>query len=583
MSSPMESVQRLGRALMLPIAVLPVAGLLLRLGQPDLIGIPVLAAAGDAVFSNLGLLFAVGVAVGLARENHGAAGLASLVGFLVATRGAETLLAVPPSVTAELAGQAADLAAAAWRTQQLAKLSMPVGILTGLIAGYVYNRYGEIKLPGYLSFFGGRRFVPIVTGCCGVVVACGFGYGWPLLAHGMDSLSHAVLDSGNVGLFAYGVLNRILIVTGLHHILNNLAWFLLGDFHGVTGDLKRFFAGDPSAGAFMSGFFPVMMFGLPGACLAMYRTARPERRSAVGGLMLSIGLTSLLTGVTEPIEFTFMFVAPVLYGLHAVLTGLSMVLMQSAGVHLGFSFSAGLFDYVLNFSRGTRPLWLLPIGAGYFTLYYVLFRQCILRFGLATPGREPADAPRGLTPNSATADERAAALVEALGGKGNLTSIDACTTRLRLTVMDGGRVNAAALRALGALGVMRPAADAVQVVLGPIADQVAGEIRRYLRGETTGNAAPAVDPLADRPTPTGADASAAPALLAALGGRDNVTDLEVASGRLLVRVADPSKVDRGGLDAIGVLGVTVSSAGTWHVLLGRAAEGTGAALAAMLR
>src|SRR5450432_3491217 len=383
--------QRLGRALMLPIAVLPVAGLLLRLGQPDLLGIGVLAAAGDAIFANLGLVFAIGVAVGLARENHGAAGLAALIGFLVATKGAEVLLSVPPDVTAGLAGSAAQLASSAYRTQQLAKLSMPVGILTGLIAGACYNRFSEITLPSYLAFLGGRRFVPIATGCVGLVVAVAFGFGWPLLARGMDALSHAVLGAGGWGVFAYGVLNRALIITGLHHILNNLAWFLLGDFHGVTGDLKRFFAGDPSAGAFMSGFFPVMMFGLPGACLAMYHAARPERRKAVAGLLLSLGLTSFLTGVTEPIEFTFMFLAPVLYALHAIATGLAMVVMNLFGVHLGFSFSAGLFDYVINFTHAQRPLLLIPIGAAYFGLYYGVFRFCIVRLNLATPGRDAED------------------------------------------------------------------------------------------------------------------------------------------------------------------------------------------------
>ena len=271
------NVQQLGRALMLPIAVLPIAGLLLRLGQPDLLGIPMLAAAGEAVFSYLGLLFAIGVSVGLARENHGAAGLASVVGFLVATKGAEVLIAVPPEVVAGLTGQARDLAAAAFKARELAKLSVPAGILSGLIAGFLYNRYSEITLPSYLAFFGGRRFVPIASGCAGLVVAALFGYGWPVLERGLDALSRVVLGSGEIGLFAYGVFNRVLIVTGLHHILNNLAWFLIGDYGGVTGDLKRFFAGDPTAGAFMSGFFPVMMFGLPAACLAMYHEATPER------------------------------------------------------------------------------------------------------------------------------------------------------------------------------------------------------------------------------------------------------------------------------------------------------------------
>ena len=269
---------------------------------------------------------------------------------------------------------------------------MPVGILSGLIAGGLYNRFYNIALPNYLSFFGGRRFVPIAAGLAGLVLAVGFGTQWQRLEAGMDVLSHSVLHAGALGLFLYGVLNRVLIVTGLHHIINNIAWFLLGDYHGVTGDLNRFFAGDPAAGAFMAGFFPVMMFGLPAACLAMYHTALPERRRLVGGLLGSIALTSLLTGVTEPIEFTFMFLAPLLYAVHALLTGIAFIVMDALHVRLGFGFSAGLFDYVLNFNRATRPLWLLPVGLGYFALYYLLFRWVIVRFDLKTPGRGAAEA-----------------------------------------------------------------------------------------------------------------------------------------------------------------------------------------------
>jgi len=565
-----EGLQKLGRALMLPIAVLPVAALLLRLGQPDLLDIKLLAAAGDAIFSNLGLVFAVGVAVGFARENHGAAGLASLVGFLVATHGAEALLSVPAAVTAGLDGAAAHLAAADWRTQQMTKLSMPVGVLSGLIAGFIYNRYSDITMPSYLAFFGGRRFIPIATGCIGVLVALVFGLCWPMLSHGMDALSHAIVGAGSFGLFAYGVLNRALIVTGLHHILNNLAWFLLGDYHGVTGDLKRFFAGDPSAGAFMSGFFPVMMFGLPGACLAMYRAARPERRRAVGGLLLSIALTSFLTGVTEPIEFTFMFLAPLLYALHAVLTGLAMVIMHALGVHLGFGFSAGLFDYVLNFSLATRPLWLLPVGLLYFALYYMLFSACIRRFNLATPGRgasEEPDARPGTASGAGAELQRPAALVRALGGAANLASVDACTTRLRLVVVDGAQVDAAALTKLGALGVVRPSPTAVQVVLGPIADQVAGEIRAYLRDSASAEAMPAPAPVD------------VPALLAALGGASNISSVEERAGRVLVRLAQPSLIDSQALDAVAVRGVARLPAGVFHLLF----EAQSAAVAAGLQ
>jgi N-acetylglucosamine PTS system EIICBA or EIICB component len=528
-----DGLQQLGRALMLPIAVLPIAGLLLRLGQPDLLGWAAMAAAGDAIFSNLGLLFAVGVGVGLARENHGAAGLAALVGFLVTTRAVETLLAAPPGT--------------------LAKLSIPLGLLSGIIAGVSYNRFSNITLPSYLSFFGGRRFVPIVCGLAGLVLAAVVGYAWPFLERGMDATSHAILGAGSLGLFAYGVLNRILIVTGLHHILNNFAWFIVGDYHGATGDLKRFFAGDPTAGAFMSGFFPVMMFGLPGACLAMYHTARPERRAAVAGLLLSLGLTSFLTGVTEPVEFTFMFLAPVLYALHAVATGLAMVVMNLFGVRLGFSFSAGLFDYVLNFSHAQRPLLLLPIGAAYFGLYYGVFRLLIVRLNLATPGREIDDATsQPLAPTNV--DERARAFVTALGGAENLTEVAACTTRLRLRLVDNHAVDEAMLKRLGARGILRSSAQGLQVVLGPIADQVAGEIRAALRSA----------PLAVAPAPPGHDA---PALLAALGGRPNVMDLETAAGRLLIRTARPELVDEPALAKLGIRGLARSAADTVQVLV----------------
>ncbi|HWW60555.1 MAG TPA: PTS transporter subunit EIIC, partial [Thermoanaerobaculia bacterium] len=338
MRSVLTGAQQLGRALMLPIAVLPVAALFLRLGQPDVIGVvpflapigPAIAAAGGAIFSNLGLLFALGVAVGLARENHGAAGLAALVCYLVTTEGAKEIIAVDAA-------------------RQISRLSVPAGILSGIIGGLLYNRYYNIQLPSYLSFFGGRRFVPIVSGLAGLITAFLFGHGFPVLQRGMEILSRTVVSFGGSGLFVYGVLNRLLIITGLHHILNNVAWQLLGEYNGVTGDLNRFFKGDPTAGAFMSGFFPVMMFGLPAACLAMYRAAPPERRKSVSGLLASMALTSFLTGITEPIEFTFMFLAPVLYGVHAILTGLALVIMDVLGIRLGFGFSAGLFDYVLNY------------------------------------------------------------------------------------------------------------------------------------------------------------------------------------------------------------------------------------------
>ena len=543
----MEGTQKLGRALMLPIAVLPIAGLLLRLGQPDLLDLAPVAAAGEAIFGSLGLLFAIGIAVGLARENHGAAGLAGAVAYVVATKGTEVLIGVPAEIVANLPDAHRALAAAAYKAKQLSKASVPIGILCGLVAGALYNRYYDIKLPDYLAFFAGRRFVPIAAGGAGLIVAAAFGYGWPVVERGMDVVSHGVIESGSAGLFIYGALNRLLIVTGLHHILNNVAWFLVGDYNGVTGDLKRFFAGDPSAGAFMSGFFPVMMFGLPAACLAMYRTAMPKRRKAVGGLLLSMALTSFLTGVTEPIEFTFMFLAPTLYAVHAALTGAAMVTMDLLQSRLGFGFSAGLFDYVLNYNKATYPLYLIPVGALYFALYYFLFRHCILRWNLTTPGREADEAggvsysaPRG-------AGELAGAYVAALGGGQNLREVSACTTRLRLELADRERVDRAGLRQLGVRGTVDVGAAGLQVVVGPMADSLAGEIRAHLA-----QGAP--------PDP------AAQLIVNALGGAGNVASMRSVNGRLLFELRDGANVDREQLQSLAPRGIAFATPTRLHVL-----------------
>jgi len=383
----------------------------------------------------------------------------------------------------------------------------------------------------------------------------------------MDGLSRAVIGAGPLGLFVYGVLNRLLLITGLHHILNNVAWFIVGDFHGTTGDLKRFFAGDPTAGAFMTGFFPVMMFGLPAACFAMYRSALPERRKAVGGMLSSMALTSFLTGVTEPIEFTFIFLAPLLFLIHAVLTGVAMALTHALGILLGFGFSAGFFDYVLNFTKATRPLWILPFGAVYALIYYGVFRFAIVRFDLKTPGRE--EEPVGEEVAEASTD-RGAAFIAALGGAANLNSIDACTTRLRLVVEDQSKVDERRLRALGAVGFVRPSPDGLQVVVGPIADAVAMEMRAA--------AGPLQAALAR--SAAGIDRAAAADAgpwLDALGGRENVLESGSASSRVWLRVADDGAVDEGKLMKLGVRTIARPSADTIHLLLGDA-EAIAAAL-----
>jgi PTS system N-acetylglucosamine-specific IIC component len=558
-----ENLQSLGRALMLPIAVLPAAAIFLRLGQPDLLDIPFVAAAGDAVFHNLGLLFALGIAVGLAKENNGAAGLAGVVCFLVAQAGAKALMTMPPDVAAGLSGRATDLAVAAAKDAALFKLNVPTGIISGLIAGALYNRFHTIKLPEYLAFFGGRRFVPIAAGFSALLVALVIGMSWTAISHGMDVMSSVVVKLGAFGLFAYGALNRLLIVTGLHHILNSLAWFNLGSYHGVTGDLNRFFAGDPSAGAFMSGFFPIMMFGLPAACLAMYHTARPERRKEVGGMLASMALTAFLTGVTEPIEFSFMFLAPPLYAIHAVLTGLSMVLMNLIGVHLGFGFSAGVIDYAINFNRAQNPVLLLPVGLAYFALYYGIFRLAIVRFDLKTPGRETVAAT-----NFCVVDQtsRGEAYLASLGGAKNLRSVDACTTRLRLAVNSASAIDEPRLRSLGAKGFVRPSDNTLQVVIGPAADQIASEIRAAM--SQAGVDSSAAEPLSD-----------AAAIVAALGGGANIRSISLCDSRIMVRMARPELADLPALQSAGVRSVAKLPTGI-HLIVGPNAEALKDALSA---
>ncbi|MFN7127490.1 MAG: N-acetylglucosamine-specific PTS transporter subunit IIBC [Brevundimonas sp.] len=564
MKSLLEALQPLGRALMLPIAVLPVAGLMLRLGQADLLDSPFLAAAGDAIFAHLGLLFAIGVATGFARDGDGAACLGGVVCFLVATEAGKALLAVPPEAAAGLAGPGADLAVAAWKAKAMAKLDVPIGILSGLIGGVFYNRFSGLKLPSYLAFFGGRRFVPIAAGVAGLVLAAAVGLGNAGISAGIATMSDSISQSGSVGLFLYGMFNRLFLVTGLHHVLNNFFFFVQGDYQGVSGDLRRFFAGDPTAGGYMTGFFPVMMFGLPAACLAMYHAARPERRRAVAGLLFSLALTSALTGVTEPIEFTFMFLAPALYVIHAVLTGVSMAVMDLLNVKLGFGFSAGLFDYVLSFGKATRPLLLIPVGLVYFAVYYGLFRLVIERFDLPTPGREK-DEPTAPTQDSALTD-RGAAFISALGGAANITKVDACATRLRLIVAHQDAVDAAALKALGALGIVRPSDHALQVVLGPVADIVAVEIRDALARPT----AAAGDQAATAPVSAPASPLDAPVLSAglvtALGGIENILSTTRHHGRVRVVVAQPGLIDDQALATAGPRGACRPSPTIVHLL-----------------
>ncbi|MDQ1630505.1 MAG: N-acetylglucosamine system or component [Frankiaceae bacterium] len=384
-------LQKFGRSLMLPIAALPVAALLLRLGQPDLLGVDglgwntvaaVIGAAGNGIFANLPLLFAVGVAIGMAKKADGSTALAAVVGYLV-------FKSVGDAMSPVIGLPVKD------GTQQLVDYGVLGGIVMGITAAFLWQRYHRIGLPPYLAFFGGRRFVPIITAFAAIVISVLLSLVYTLFNSGLNSVGTWVAHNEVVGGFVYGTLNRLLIPFGLHHILNSGPWFLLGSYKGaggeVHGDIARFLAGDPTAGAFMTGFFPIMMFALPAAALAIWHEAKPAHKKAVGGIMLSAALTSFLTGVTEPLEFAFMFVAWPLYVLHALLTGTSLAVVNALGIKDGFGFSAGLFDYVLNFGIATRPLWLVVVGLGYAALYYFSFRFVIRRWNLRTPGREDED------------------------------------------------------------------------------------------------------------------------------------------------------------------------------------------------
>jgi PTS system N-acetylglucosamine-specific IIC component len=392
-------LQRLGRSLMLPIAALPAAGLLLRLGQDDLLGrvswltdvAAVFAGAGGAIFDNLPLIFAVGIAIGWAKKADGSTALAAVVGYLV-------LQGVFKALSPIVLGAAAE-----GETQELINYGVLGGIVTGLVAALLWQRFYRIKLPTYLGFFGGRRFVPIITAITMMVVGVLLSLVYSAFNAGLTSLGEAVDANTVVGGGIFGTVNRLLIPLGLHHIINSVVWFVLGDYNGASGDLNRFFAGDPSAGTFMTGFFPIMMFALPAAAMAIWHEAKPEQRKIVGGIMVSTALTAFLTGITEPLEFSFLFVAWPLYLVHAILTGTSLALTNALGIHDGFSFSAGAIDYVLNFGQATKPLLILPIGLAYAVVYYVLFRFVIRKWNLRTPGREDDAAVETTTEDAAPA------------------------------------------------------------------------------------------------------------------------------------------------------------------------------------
>ena len=454
-------LQKIGKALMTPIAVLPVAALLLRLGFGDIPYIDgqvasIMKNAGDAIFSNLDLLFGVGIAYGLAKNNDGAAALAGAIGVLIAK-------AVYISIDKDV------------------NMGVFVGIIIGVLAGTLYNRFYDIKLPEFLGFFGGKRFVPIITAISAIAVGVLAGYFWHFAQSGIDAFSNAIIGLNEVGTFIYGTLNRLLIPLGLHHILNSVFWFQLGEYShlkdGVevvaNGDLHRFFAGDKTAGVYMSGFYVVMMFGLPAMAYAIYLNTPKASRKRVGAILAGVAFTSFLTGITEPLEFLFLFVAPLLFVVHALLTGLALALAQMLDIHAGFGFSAGFIDYVINYKLATNPLLILPLGTLFAIIYFFVSYYTIKIFKLKIFDEENS------TSISEHSDE-AQSFIDALGGRENILETDACITRLRMRVQDSTQLNDDAFLSLGAKGVIRPDKQSIQIVLGTKAESVAEKMKTLL-------------------------------------------------------------------------------------------------------
>ena len=476
-SGTFDFLQKVGRALMLPVAVLPVAGLLLGIGAAKFGVVPplvsnVLQLSGGAIFANLPLLFAIAVALGFTGSDSVSA-LSAAIGYTV--------------MLATLGGMAN-----VWGVPTEPILGIPSidtgvfgGILAGALAAFLYNRFHKIALPQALGFFAGKRFVPIITGLGAMALGVVLSAIWPPVQHGIDLFSRwAAVSDPRTAATVYGFVERLLIPFGLHHIWNVPFFFEIGSYTDaagkvVHGDIARFFAGDPSAGILAGGYL-FKMFGLPGAAIAIWRAARPENRAKVGGIMLSAALTSFLTGITEPIEFAFLFAAPALYLAHALLVATTHFVANSLDMHLGFTFSQGGIDYaVFNLVGGSvsKGAWLVPVlGPLYFLAYFGLFRFAIARFDLKTPGREPDDRPREAQPLGSQPRE----LVLAFGGEGNITGLDACVTRLRISVKDPALVDGERLKAMGASGVV-VLGGGVQAVFGPGAENIKTDLQEYLR------------------------------------------------------------------------------------------------------
>ncbi|WP_122035671.1 N-acetylglucosamine-specific PTS transporter subunit IIBC [Aliivibrio sp. EL58] len=481
--------QKVGKALMVPVATLPAAAILMGIGYwIDPVawgGNSALAAflikAGAAIIDNMSVLFAVGVAYGMSKDKDGAAALSGFVGFLVVT----TLLA--PGAVAQIQGIDPSAVPAAF-----GKINNQfVGILVGIVSAEIYNRFSAVELHKALAFFSGKRLVPILTSFAGILIAFVLMYVWPAIYGGLVHFGESIQGMGSAGAGIYAFFNRLLIPVGLHHALNSVFWF---DVAGIN-DIPNFLGGAKSiaegtatvgvTGMYQAGFFPIMMFGLPGAALAIYHTAKVENKEKVASIMIAAGFASFFTGVTEPLEFSFMFLAPALYVVHAALTGISVFIAASMQWIAGFGFSAGLVDMVLSTRNPLAVNWYMLIiqGIVFFAIYYFVFRAVIVKFNLKTPGREDDDEEESSIRGSKETGELAKQYLKALGGHENLENIDACITRLRLTLKDTSVISEKQLKGLGAMGVVKLGSNNVQVILGPLAEIVAGEMKKIPASE----------------------------------------------------------------------------------------------------
>ncbi|WP_444684884.1 glucose-specific PTS transporter subunit IIBC [Alkalicoccus luteus] len=500
-------LQRIGKSLMLPVAILPAAGLLLAFGNamrnPNMINLmPFLESdffislatmmenAGGIVFDNLALIFALGVAVGLAN-GAGVAALAALVGFLVMN----VTMGVMGGLTVEGVLQSEDPAHALVLGIPTLQTGVFGGIIMGALAAWAYNRYYTIELPAFLGFFAGKRFVPIVTAFASFFVGIALFFIWPPIQEGMNSASQFLMEEAmTVAVFFFGFIKRLLIPFGLHHIFHAPFWFEFGQYTNaagnvVRGDMNIFFAQlqdqtELTAGHFMAGEFPIMMFGLPAAALAMYHQARPENKKVVGGLLGSAALTSFLTGITEPIEFSFLFLSPLLFFIHAVLDGISFVILYWLNINMGYTFSGGAIDFFLfGVVPGREPWWIVIIvGLVFAVIYYFLFTFMIKKFNLMTPGREK-NVDNGDTQKSGSVSELPYSVLKAFGGKENLSHLDACITRLRITVKDVDQVDKNELKNLGASGVMQVDKN-IQAIFGPRSETIKSQMEDIISGKT---------------------------------------------------------------------------------------------------